>query len=163
MVNHTLWRWVHFLLLVFLMVPICREDLKHRTISNKKNLLLGGTGLLTAGIFTGFLRPDEFLHTLFLFSAVGALAACGLGLLCRGISREGFGWGDVKLLTALGAYLTLFPFLRAMALTGVFSLGAAVYLLVFRRAGTSEKLPFAPFLALGAVLSEAIEQFMVGG
>lgn len=163
MIENTLWKMVHFLLLVFLLIPICKEDLQNRTISNRKNLLLGGAGLLTAGISSGFTPSEAILHTSFVTSAEGALAACGLGLLCRGVGGEGFGWGDVKLLGALGAYLTLTPFLRGMAVTGVFSLLATLWLLLFRKAKPSDALPFAPFLAAGTVLSEGMECFMAGG
>lgn len=163
MTENTLWKSVLFLLLVFLLIPVCREDCRTRTIPNRWPLLLGGIGLLQAGIASGLLSPGVFSFHIFLFSAAGALAAGGLGLLCRGLSREGFGWGDVKLMAGLGAYLGLDPFLRAMALTGVFSLVAALYLLLVRHAQKTDTLPFAPFLSAGAVLSAGTECFLSGG
>jgi prepilin signal peptidase PulO-like enzyme (type II secretory pathway) len=106
--------------------------------------------------------PGDPVYTPILFSAAGALAATGLGLLCRGVTKDGFGWGDVKLMAALGAALGLFPFLRGMALTGVLSLAAALFLLIVKKAKPSDTLPFAPFLAAGAVLSEVLELLMEG-
>lgn len=159
MTNDVLWKTGSILLLVFLLVPICREDRKTRTIPNLYSILLAVGGALLAGAHSLAVSSS----TPFLSSAEGALAALGLGLLCRGIGREGFGWGDVKLLPGLGMALGLFPFLRAMAVTGVLSLIAAGYLLLFQHAKPSDKLPFAPFLAAGAVLSQGLELFVSGG
>ena len=66
-------------------------------------------------------------------------------------------------MAALGAVLGLFPFLRGMALTGIFSLLAALFLLVVKKARPSDTLPFAPFLAAGAVLSGVLELIMETG
>lgn len=172
--NEVLWKTGSLLLLVFLLFPICREDCKTRTIPNRWSLALLVSGLLLAtaqtliSLFsaydgTGLLLSDPSVYSPLLFSAAGALAALCLGLLCRGISRDGFGWGDVKLLPGIGAFLGLFPFLRGMALTGLLSLAAALYLLLVRHAGKTDTLPFAPFLAAGAVLSEVVECVMAGG
>lgn len=161
--DQDLWKSVFLLLLVFLLIPVCKEDLRSQTIPNRWPLLLGGAGFLQAGITPVLVSSGVSIHTSILFSAAGALAATGLGLLCRGISREGFGWGDVKLLTGLGAYLGLFPFLRSMAVTGVLSLVAALYLVLVRHARANEQIPFAPFLAAGAILSEGMEWFVAGG
>ena len=49
-----------------------------------------------------------------------------------------------------------------MALTGVLSLAAALFLLIVKKAKPSDTLPFAPFLAAGAVLSEVLELLMEG-
>ena len=162
------------LLLVFCLVPICREDLRTRTIPQKWCIALGagGFGLVVAKTIVTVITvyraagspiAGASLYTPIIFSLAGALAATGLGLLCRGATKDGFGWGDVKLMAALGAAMGLFPFLRGMALTGVCSLVVTVFLLAVKKAKTSDTLPFAPFLAAGAVLSEVLEIWMKTG
>ena len=162
------------LLLVFCLVPICREDIRTRTIPQKWCIALGVGGLCLAAAKTlvtvitvyrdtGSPIAGAALYTPIFFSLAGALAATGLGLLCRGATRDGFGWGDVKLMAALGASMGLFPFLRGMAMTGLCSLIAALFLLLVKKAKTSDTLPFAPFLAAGAVLSEVFEVLMEAG
>ena len=144
--------------LVLLLVPACIQDWKTRQIPNRWPLALGLAGLALSAAqirMTGW-SP-------LVFSLVGALTAFGLGLLCRTLSKGGFGWGDIKLMSSLGAVLGLFPFLRGMALTGLFSLIAAVWLLLVRHKHTSDQVPFAPFLAIGAVLSEGLEWWMSAG
>lgn len=168
--NEKLWVTGSLLLLVFCLVPICREDLRSRTVPRPWCIALGSGGAVLAlaqtlstvlSIYrtTGSPIAGVFVYRPLLFSAAGALVALGLGLLCRGITRDGFGWGDVKLMTALGAAMGLFPFLRGMALTGVLSLVAALVLLIVKKAKPSDTLPFAPFLAAGAVLSEGLAWF----
>ena len=162
------------LLLVFCLVPICREDIRTRTIPQKWCIALGVGGLCLAAAKTlvtvitvyrdtGSPIAGAAVYTPIFFSLAGALAATGLGLLCRGVTRDGFGWGDVKLMAALGASMGLFPFLRGMAMTGLCSLIAALFLLLVKKAKTSDTLPFAPFLAAGAVLSEVFEVLMEAG
>ena len=168
--------WVSgsLLLLVFCLIPICREDLRSRTIPQKWCIALGAGGLVLAlartladviSVYRGTGSPiaGAAVYTPILLSAAGALAASGLGLLCRGAVRDGFGWGDVKLMAALGAAMGLFPFLRGMALTGLVSLAVALFLLVTKKAKTSDTLPFAPFLAAGALVSEVLEWIMETG
>lgn len=173
--NEKIWVTGSLLLLVFCLVPICREDYRERQIPLKWCIALGAGGFVLALARTlatvitvyrtaGSPIAGTSVYTPILFSAAGALAASGLGLLCRGITRDGFGWGDVKLMTALGASMSLFPFLRGMALTGLCSLVAALFLIIVKKAKPSDTLPFAPFLAAGAVLSEGLEWFPgVGG
>lgn len=171
--NDKLWGFGSLLLLVFCLAPVCREDLRTRCVPQKWCIALGASGLVLALVRTllkvlsiyrrtGMSVPGDPVYTPILFSAAGALAATGLGLLCRGVTKDGFGWGDVKLMAALGAALGLFPFLRGMALTGVLSLAAALFLLIVKKAKPSDTLPFAPFLAAGAVLSEVLELLMEG-
>ncbi len=151
--NERIWVTGSLLLLIFCLIPICREDIRQRIISPKWNLVLG-----LGGIVLSLARSitETNYQTLFL-SVSGALAAAGLGFLCRLISKDGFGLGDVKLMTALGAAMGLAPYLRGMALTGIVSLVTALFLLVVKKAKSTDTLPFAPFLAVGAVLSEVFE------
>lgn len=80
--------------------------------------------------------------------AAGGLALSGgLYWAFRPVPKEedkepvAMGYGDVKLLGALGAWLGLYAFLALFL--GVFA--GALFGLLFRR----RKLPFGPFLALG--------------
>ena len=132
--NDKLWGFGSLLLLVFCLAPVCREDLRTRCVPQKWCIALGASGLVLA-------LARTLLRVLLIYRR---------------------SWGDVKLMAALGAALGLFPFLRGMALTGVLSLAAALFLLIVKKAKPSDTLPFAPFLAAGAVLSEVLELLMEG-
>lgn len=88
--------------------------------------------------------------------AAGAGTSIGIALLYRAIrGRDGLGFGDVRLLGAMG--LVLGPFvLLAYALGNVIGVIVAVPQAVLSRKGgplSGRSIPFGPFLALGGVLT----------
>ena len=92
-----------------------------------------------------------------LFRALlGGLALAGFYLLLMVISPSGMSPGDVKLAASLGTLLAWFGWrlLIAGGLAGLW-LGAlcAAALLVSRRAGRKQLIPFGPFMIAGAVLA----------
>lgn len=141
---------IRALLLFGLLLPVCVTDVKRRTIGNLWCIALAACGLVFTAVEAVWKRPD---WEPVLASAGGLLAAGLLCLLCRLVSREGFGLGDVKLVLAMGLFLGLDPFLRAMALTGVLTLAGAIWLLLVRHAKRTDTLPLAPFLTAGALLA----------
>jgi leader peptidase (prepilin peptidase) / N-methyltransferase len=92
----------------------------------------------------------------------GLLAAAvsfAVGVVAAGLSPDGFGFGDVKLLGLLGLVLGWFGW--GVLMTGVFLgllTGALVSLLLLatRRAGWRTAIPFGPPLLTGAVLTLAL-------
>ncbi len=149
--NEDVFLVLRLLLLPILLLPVCVTDVRQRTIENRRCIALGGSGLLLMAAEAIAARPDGVSS---LLSAAGGLLAAGvLDGLCRLVSREGFGLGDVKLILALGVFQGLDLFLRSMALTGLLTLAAALYLILVRRAERTETLPLAPFLAAGSVLA----------
>jgi leader peptidase (prepilin peptidase)/N-methyltransferase len=87
---------------------------------------------------------------------LGAAAASGSLLVLALISPRGMGMGDVKLALLLGLYLGWLGWGHvALGLFLGFLLGSLVGigLLVARVRGRKDPLPFAPFLAAGAVLA----------
>jgi leader peptidase (prepilin peptidase)/N-methyltransferase len=87
---------------------------------------------------------------------LGGLALAGFYLLLMVISPSGMSLGDVKLAASLGTLLAWFGWRLLLAggfagflLGGVFA-GA---LLVSRRAGRKQPIPFGPFMIAGAVLA----------
>ncbi len=110
---------------------------------------------------------DEILLVI-LFAGLGYRTACGegwqepltgvvTGILVTGliyiVSKGGFGLGDVKYTGVLGVWLGAPGILVCLALAFVTSGIAAVLLCVFRKVTLKSKVPFGPFLSLGAGLS----------
>jgi leader peptidase (prepilin peptidase) / N-methyltransferase len=87
---------------------------------------------------------------------LGGLALAGFYLLLMVVSPSGMSLGDVKLAASLGTLLAWFGWrlLIAGGLAGLW-LGAlcAAALLVSRRAGRKQLIPFGPFMIAGAVLA----------
>lgn len=87
--------------------------------------------------------------------ALGAAGSYGLLFAVHLASPRGLGFGDVRLAGLIGAFLGwLGPLHPALGLVAGFFLGslAGVAVLVSGRGGRRTALPFAPFLAAGAVL-----------
>jgi leader peptidase (prepilin peptidase)/N-methyltransferase len=92
-------------------------------------------------------------------AVLAAVLAFGAGALAASLSRQGLGFGDVKLLGLLGLILgwvsweTLATGVVLGLLTGAL---IAVALLATRRAGWRTALPFGPPLLVGAALALAL-------
>lgn len=109
------------------------------------------------GIIAGsFLLPDPFMRAEQLGlvpSLIGFAAGGGFFYLVAVLSRGGMGGGDIKLMAMVGGLmgwksvlLTTF----AGSLTGSL---LGIFLMIFRGKGRKSKIPFGPFLALGALVT----------
>jgi leader peptidase (prepilin peptidase)/N-methyltransferase len=91
-------------------------------------------------------------------AVLGVVLGGGLFLLMAVLSvvilkREGMGGGDIKLIAMLGAFLGWHAVLVTIFLAAVLGACVGLALILLRRKGRKEPLPFGPFLALGALLA----------
>ena len=85
--------------------------------------------------------------------AVGGSIGFVLLLLIAIISRGGMGWGDVKLAALIGL-ATGFPLVLLALLMGAIIGGlVAVALLIAKKRGRKETIPFGPFLSLATLVT----------
>jgi leader peptidase (prepilin peptidase) / N-methyltransferase len=128
------------------MIVLLVIDLQHQILPNE--ITLPGIGIgLAASVVAGPGWRDAL---------IGAVAGGGiLWLVAWGYQRvrghEGLGFGDVKMLAMIGAFLGWKPML--LTLVGASFLGSmtAGVLLVARRADWQSKLPLGTFLAIVAI------------
>lgn len=83
------------------------------------------------------------------------LAGAGLGaffMVLSWISRGSIGVGDGAVLVATGVFLGFWGNLRLLFLALILSAVAAGYLLVIKRKGRKDRMPFIPFLFLADLL-----------
>lgn len=132
------------LLLVSGLVAITGIDLDHQLIPDAISLpgILVG---LVASTVTG--RPG------WLDSLIGILVGGGIFLVIIVASRGGMGAGDMKMGAMLGAFLGWQLVLVAILLAILVGGAVAIGVLVLRRKGRKDALPFGPFLALGGLVS----------
>jgi len=132
--------------LVAMLAIVTISDLRSRIIPDR---VLAAAVLIAVPI-CALASPDSFPARL--LSAAGA----GGFLLAAAIARpDGMGFGDVKLATVLGLFLggeVLVALLIAL-LAG--SVAGLVMLIRHGWAARSRAIPFAPFLALGALAAIA--------
>ena len=137
------WQTLAALLLTWTLIALAFIDLEHLLLPDRLTLPLLSAGLLVNAA-AGFTDLQSAL--------VGAVAGYGvLWAVYHGYrlltGREGFGYGDFKLLAALGAWLgwQLLPLIVLLAAVVGTLIGT---LLIFaRRHQSHQPLPFGPYLA----------------
>jgi leader peptidase (prepilin peptidase)/N-methyltransferase len=130
--------------LVLTLVPITFIDIDHQIIPN----VIVGPSAVVALVILGLTDPDAIPDHLIAGAAAGAFFFLAVLAYPRGM-----GMGDVKLAAVMGLYLgsSVAPALLAAMLSGTIVGGV-----VMARKGVAEgrktKIPFGPFLALGALV-----------
>jgi leader peptidase (prepilin peptidase)/N-methyltransferase len=130
------------------LIAIAFIDLQHKIIPDVISL----PGILIGLAFSFF--PSAGISPL--DALIGVLGGGGflflVGMVFEKLTgREGMGGGDVKLLAMIGAWMgwKALPFIILISsLTGAVIGGVS---LVIARQGVSSRIPFGPFLALGAL------------
>jgi len=144
------------LVIASILIVVFVYDLKNQLISDKLIILTAIIWFAWLVINSFFLSENSALgsQNLILSSIFGGLSLGGFFLLLVLVSKEKWmGWGDVFLGFSLGAIVG-WP----LVLTGAFLsfiLGGilGVILIVTRKKGRQDHLPFAPFLIVGAYLA----------
>ena len=124
-----------FLLLGMLAV-YSREDIKTGTLPVRGLLLGGAAGV---GIYL-YMRPCSVL------SLAGGIGVGLVLLLFAAVSRGSIGSGDGYLLCVTGIFLGFWDNLALLMSALLFSAGFAGILLLIKRCGRKEKIPFVPFV-----------------
>jgi leader peptidase (prepilin peptidase)/N-methyltransferase len=140
----------YFLFLSFAasLVIISFIDLHHKIIPDVISL---------SGIFVGLAIAFFLDHISWMDSLIGIMAGGGSLFLVAIVfekltGKEGMGGGDVKLLAMIGAWMgwRALPFIILISsLTGTVIGGGS---LLLTRQGLRARIPFGPFLALGALI-----------
>ncbi|MDP2166936.1 MAG: prepilin peptidase [Thermodesulfovibrionales bacterium] len=146
------WHAPFYLAFVSSLIVIAFIDLDFQIIPD--GITLPG---IPIGLVAGsFLLPDPFFRAGALglkASLIGAAAGFCLFYLVAVLSRGGMGGGDIKLMAMIGGLtgwksvlLTTFAGSLMGSLIGIF-------LMAFKGKGRKTKIPFGPFLAMGAVIT----------
>jgi leader peptidase (prepilin peptidase) / N-methyltransferase len=134
--------------LVALLAAVTVTDLRSRLVPDRALLM----SLLVAIPVCALSDPGELPGRL-----VAGLGAGGFLLAAALIRPDGMGLGDVKLAAVLGVYLGS-AVIEVMVVA--FAAGSVAGLLLLARHGWGARrrtIPFAPFLALGALLTIAAQ------
>lgn len=139
------------LLALAILWPCAWADAQVRLIPNR--VLLPGTVLCAALLAVEILlQPQQALY----FAVRALLAGAALlltALLCRALSPQAVGMGDVKLLGVLGFCLGMDLVWPALFFGFLLLFVVCVFLLLTHRVSRSDSVPFAPFLLAGTVLA----------
>lgn len=142
---------IRYLFLAPMLLSVFVIDYKKQIIPNRLNLTMFEIGLIllfAVGIFNANIAIDMFLGML-----VGGgifLLITLLGGLIAG--KEAMGFGDVKLMAALGLYFGVANIIMITLIS--FLLGAiiSIILLATKIKKTSEYIPFGPFIVMATFI-----------
>lgn len=127
-----------------ILVVITHIDLRLKLIPDKMTF----PGMVYFGLLRIFFHPDPWWDYV-----LGFFIAGGLLWIIAVVSRGGMGGGDIKLMAmtglAIGWKWALLAFFIATLVGGL----VGVTLLLSRRAGRKDAIPFGPFLAIGITLA----------
>ena len=127
-----------------LLIALTFIDIDHQLLPDDLTLVLLWTGLF-ASLFNVFTDPVS--------SIIGALAGyLSLWLVYHGFrlltGKEGMGYGDFKLLAALGAWIGWQMLPLIIFLSSLVGAVVGLIMIAFKRHKSSEPMPFGPFIAL---------------
>ena len=146
------WSSVVYAVVCSSLVAITFIDLEFQIIPDR--ITLAGIPIgLVAGFF---LLPDPFMRADLLgykASLIGMVAGGSLFYLAAVLSRGGMGGGDIKMMAMVGALMGWKSVLLTTFLGSLTGSLIGVFLMVFRGKGRKTKIPFGPFLALGASIT----------
>jgi len=132
-------------------------DIEHQIIPDE--ISLGGTGFgIAASLAYPMLHGTSTWRSSLIYSLGGIVVGAGLFWLIRIVGgkvfkKEAMGLGDVKLMAYVGSIVG--PSLTLLTTFFAAFLGSAVglTLIALKKAQISSRLPFGPFICIGAILA----------
>lgn len=138
--------WSYALFIYLLLILTC-IDKDHLLLPDQLTLPLVWLGLL-ASLFITPITPQSAI----IGAVSGYLALWSVFWLFKLMTgKDGMGYGDFKLLAALGAWLGWQMLPLIILLSSLLGATYGVFILVLRRHQQGQPLPFGPFLALAGV------------
>ena len=146
--NHGLLQYFIFFAFISALICISFIDLEHMIIPDVISI---------PGIIVGFLISFISTHVTWTESLLGIVIGGGILYLVALLfeflmKKEGMGGGDVKLLAMIGAWLGWNSIIFVILASSLIGSVLGTISLLLSRKGLSAKIPFGPFLALGAIL-----------
>ena len=140
------------LLLVPMLLSVFVIDYKKQIIPNRLNLTMFEVGLVIAFLY----GLSDVAITINM--ALGMLAGGGIFLLITLIGgaiygKEAMGFGDVKLMAALGILFGLSNIIVITLLSFLIGAVLSIILLITKIRKSSEYIPFGPFIVIGTFIS----------
>lgn len=148
--------FIFYLTLLYLLLGIALIDLEHRIVPNR---------VIAAGLIAGLLCYLPQLVALWLSvptwmivrqglvdALAGMLLGAGIMLVIFIVSRGGMGAGDIKLMAMIGFYVGLHGTAVVLLLAFIFGSIVGLTFMALGKLTRKDALPFAPFLALAALV-----------
>lgn len=142
---------IKHIIMLSLMCPICWIDKKEHRIPN--HLILIGLAMRAAILIAEAVISFGELKKILISDLITAAVVVGFTLLFILISRGGIGAGDLKLFLVMALLLGSPGVFYALFLSLFVSFIVAIFLLITKKKGRKDSIPFAPMIFCGTVLS----------
>ena len=146
---------IKYLILTPMLLSAFVIDYKLQIIPNRLNMTMFEIGIILmflAGIFNANIAIDMFF---------GMLTGAGIFLLITLIGgliagKEAMGFGDVKLMGALGIYFGLSNIIMITLMSFLIGAVLSILLLVTKIKKTDEYIPFGPFIVIATFIAMVV-------
>ncbi|MDF2558059.1 MAG: prepilin peptidase [Bacillales bacterium] len=141
---------LEYLILLFTVWIMSEIDIKERIIPNFLILFLLASRLLFL-CYANY-QAKDFLKFLFYSPFVGFLIGGGVLFVSRILSRNGIGFGDVKMFAIIGFFVGENGIINVLFYTFFITAVVGVSFLLLKKMSLKDNLPLAPFAFLGLLL-----------
>lgn len=146
---------IKYLILTPMLLSAFIIDYRLQIIPNRLNMTMFEIGIIfmfLAGIFNANIAIDMFL---------GMLTGAGIFLLITLIGgliagKEAMGFGDVKLMGALGIFFGLSNIIAITLMSFLIGAVLSIFLLATKIRKTDEYIPFGPFIVIAAFIAMVV-------
>ena len=143
------WACAGALALTWSLVALTMIDFDHQLLPDTVTLPLVWLGLVFS-LFAGMTTPEDAI----IGAAAGYLSLWSVYWLFKlATGKEGMGYGDFKLLAALGAWLGWQALPAVIMLSAVVGAVVGIALIVAQRLGRQVPMPFGPYLAAAGFIA----------
>lgn len=148
-----------------LLISAAVFDYELRIIPNWLSLIVAVTGLASFGITTfidynstGFFK--ETILNFIVYNVLGSILLLVVLRIMSSLTKNGFGGGDIKLLTAMSINFGIMPLTRILIAALFFSLIVSLIYLAIKKQKKNISLPFAPFIFSGFEFILLVNNFL---
>lgn len=149
--GYHLLKMIRYWCLMYALLLLALLDSRKKIIPNKALLVLVGVRtLLMAAECICF---PQLSMEIILSAAVGLIGGGLLFLIAGIIARKGIGMGDVKMIAVMGYYLGFQVLMSNLIITMTLTVFAGLAVLIMKKASLRSEMPFAPFAAIGTIIT----------
>ena len=146
---------IKYIILIPMLISAFVIDLKLQIIPNRLTLTIFEVGLVFT-FLTTLLNINGGID-LFIDSILGMLVGGGIFLIITLIGgaiagKEAMGFGDVKLMGALGLFFGWRNIILISVMSFLFAALVSIVILISRKKKFSEYIPFGPFIVVAAII-----------
>lgn len=142
---------IRYWMLMYGLLLLSMVDCNRRVIPNKALLVMAG--LRTVLLGAECLCFPQLSMELLASSLTGLIGGGLIFILAALIARRGIGMGDVKMIAVMGYYLGFRVLMSSLIIILTLTVIGGIGVVMLRKVSLRSEMPFAPFVAVGTVIT----------